>query len=164
MEVNEYLNIIPPEKSRALISKLNSLPFDQRKIMLEKLRLVAASYTEPALRASLAAGQPYGGSQMQPSYGGGQMQPSYGGGRMQPPPRVVPIPEPEPEPEPEHEPYEEQEAIADEPLHQDEPAVVSRRRGSSGLFARLEGMSDIQKGFVMSEIFRIPMCKRKKRT
>ena len=153
MEVNEYLNIIPPEKSRALISKLNSLPFDQRKIMLEKLRLVAASYTEPALRASLAAGQPYGG---------GQMQPSYGGGRMQPPPRVVPILEPEPEPEPE--PYEEQEAIADEPLHQDEPAVVSRRQESSGLFARLEGMSDIQKGFVMSEIFRIPMCKRKKRT
>ena len=162
MEVNEYLNIIPPEKSRALISKLNSLPFDQRKIMLEKLRLVAASYTEPALRASLAAGQPYGGGQMQPSYGGGQMQPSYGGGRMQPPPRVVPILEPEPEPEPE--PYEEQEAIADEPLHQDEPAVVSRRQESSGLFARLEGMSDIQKGFVMSEIFRIPMCKRKKRT
>lgn len=158
MEVNEYLNSLPPEKARAIVSRLNSLDADLRMEMLARLKAAAAAagYADSPMQQSIMPAGP-----QDPFRGNfGRSTPLHnaakqGSRKKNRPQKVSEFTLASPEP-------------VESRTHKKSPAPIQAQEvapaSKPNPFAELmQGSDELRKAFIMSEIFRVPLCKRKRK-
>lgn len=166
MEVNEYLNSLPPEKSRAIVARLNSLDAGPRMEMLARLKAAAAAagYTESPSPMQSPMQQNIMPARSQDPFGGGnfarsnplhnaakQVRRNKNRSQTQNVPGFT-LASPEP--------VESRTSKIVEPAKVPEAAPASKPNPFAEL---MRGSDELKKAFIMSEIFRVPLCKRRRK-
>ena len=184
MELNEYIKALPTDRAMTIIAKLNSLNALQRKEYVEELKIEAANYhiTPKSYTRNNIQGSPNqhnvqrrpeqfnnqgrpnrNNAQRRPEQNNNQGRPNQNNAQRRP--DLNERPDNRNSRQPSKQTAQPSNSVTNQQANKDnlieeQTNVIQRPNLLANL---MKSPDDLRRGSLMSEIFRVPMCKRKKK-